>query len=93
MVKNNLSGFYKNIHTSSNRQIFHKLFNTHLFLNDKNNIALYIIHHDTMGELEKKIFIYNRQEWASDLLQNQIIHNHRPISKESLKKTNIEKFP
>ena len=62
MVKNNLSGFYKNIHTSSNRQIFHKLFNTHLFLNGINSIARHIIHHDTMGELEKKIFIYNRPE-------------------------------
>ena len=93
MVKNNLSGFYKNIHTSSNRQILHKLFNTHLFLNDKSSITQHIIQDNIINELEKILFIYNRPESVSDLLQNQIIHNHRPISKESLKKTNIEKFP
>ena len=62
MVKNNLSGFYKNIHASSNRQIFHKLFNTHLFLNGINSITQHIIQDNIINELEKKIFIYNRPE-------------------------------
>ena len=58
-------------------------FDIRLFLNDKSSITQHIIQDNIINELEKILFIYNRPEWVSDLLQNQIIHNHRPISKES----------
>ena len=62
MVKNNLSGFYKNIHTSSNRKILNALFDIRLFLNDKSIITQHIIQDNIINELEKILFIYNRPE-------------------------------
>lgn len=62
MVKNNLSGFYKNIQTSSNRKILNALFDIRLFLNDKSSITQHIIQDNIINELEKILFIYNRPE-------------------------------